>query len=91
MKPSDARSDSQLPVLVVGTFLSSKLFDAQGNQNYSGYMAVALKLVDPLRMSLFCSLIITSGISLPRYDGATVVSRSIDLKQPVIFVSMNYR
>jgi carboxylesterase type B len=25
------------------------------------------------------------------YDGATVVSRSIDIKQPVIFVSMNYR
>ena len=36
------------------------------------------------------SLIIPSEISF-RYDGAMVVSRSIDLKQPVIFVSMNYR
>jgi hypothetical protein len=37
------------------------------------------------------SLIVTLDVSLPRYDGATVVSRSIDLKQPLIFVSMNYR
>ena len=37
------------------------------------------------------SLIITSEISLYRYDGATVVNRAIDLKKPVIFVSMNYR
>jgi hypothetical protein len=28
---------------------------------------------------------------LRRYDGANIVSRSMDLNQPVIFVSMNYR
>lgn len=26
-----------------------------------------------------------------RYDGMNVVSRSIDMHQPIIFVSMNYR
>jgi len=31
------------------------------------------------------------GTSTPIYDGALIVGRSIDLKQPVIFVSMNYR
>jgi len=37
------------------------------------------------------SLTITPNSSLPRYDGASVVARSIDLKQPVVLVSMNYR
>ncbi|KAH9960122.1 carotenoid ester lipase precursor [Russula dissimulans] len=31
------------------------------------------------------------GTSTPIYDGANIVGRSLDLKQPVIFVSMNYR
>ena len=45
-------SDSEFPVLVVGAFLlSRKLFDAQGNQNPSGYTVVATKLVDLLRVS----------------------------------------
>jgi len=26
-----------------------------------------------------------------RYDGATIVSRSVDLGKPVVYVSMNYR
>lgn len=28
---------------------------------------------------------------VPRYDGGIIVKRSIDLKEPVIYVSMNYR
>jgi hypothetical protein len=71
--------------------LLRKLFDAQGNQNLSGYMVVVMKLVDLLRVSRFYFSRSNILIFLPRYDGAAVVSRSIDLKQPIVFVSMNYR
>jgi hypothetical protein len=54
-------------------------------------MVVVMKLVDLLRVSRFYFSRSNILIFLPRYDGAAVVSRSIDLKQPIIFVSMNYR
>ena len=60
--------------------------------NYrSGFSVVASKLVIPLRLSPFVSLRPHLEIWLCRYNGSSIVSRSIELGQPVIFVSMNYR
>ena len=57
----------------------------------SGSLVVASKLVEPPRLSLSTLLQSRLEICLCRYDGSSVVSRSIDLGEPVIFVSMNYR
>jgi hypothetical protein len=60
--------------------------------NYpSGFMVVASKLVEPQRLSHLASPQPHLEIWLRRYNGTSVVSRSIELGQPVIFVSMNYR
>ena len=81
-----------LPVVVVGTCLRAPKMAHMDNNYPSGSMVAALKLVDPPRLSPF-ALRFNSRLEiwLCRYDGSSVVSRSIELGQPIIFVSMNYR
>ena len=57
----------------------------------SGSTVVASKSADPLRLSPFAALRLHTEIWICRYNGSSIVARSIDLGQPVIFVSMNYR
>lgn len=54
-------------------------------------MVVATKLVEPPRLSPSALLQLRLDISLRRYNGSSVVARSVDLGQPIVFVSMNYR
>ncbi len=61
------------------------------DNHHSGFMVVASKLVEPPRLSPFALLLLRLEIWLRRYNGSQVVSRSIDLGQPIVFVSMNYR
>jgi hypothetical protein len=78
-----------LPVVVVGIFSLASRHPL--DNPLSGFMAVATKSVDPPRPSPFALLQPRFDIWPCRYDGSSVVSRSVDLGQPIIFVSMNYR
>jgi len=57
----------------------------------SGFLAVASKSVE---LQCVCQSLSGSRKShdiTGRYDGGIVVSRSIEIGEPIIFVSMNYR
>jgi hypothetical protein len=54
-------------------------------------MAAATKSVDPLRLFLFVLLQPRLDIWSCRYNGSSVVARSVDIGLPIVFVSMNYR
>lgn len=91
VKPSTATSESKLPVVFVRGFLLAKCYNVYLDR-FSGFLAVVSKLVVPLRLSCFVRFVsMPSEIYLRSYDGGNIVARSIDLGQPVIFVSVNYR
>jgi acetylcholinesterase len=93
VKPSTATSTSNLPVVFVRTFLLAGCHDGLLGYPHrsSGFLVVVSKLVVPLRLSYFVQSVSMLSDYLHSYDGGNIVARSIDLGQPIIFVSVNYR
>jgi acetylcholinesterase len=74
-RPSSAKAGDNLPVVVAR----------------AAHMAGIVKTNIPLRLSHW---IFGGGFELgspTMYDGTTIVQRSLDIGQPVIYVSINYR
>lgn len=94
VRPATATASSKIPVVVVSHTMQSKLLAVRGSDllwNHSGFLVVALSSAElpctyrkrrPFQIFLMHPC---------RYDGGAIVSRSIALNQPVIYVSMNYR
>jgi hypothetical protein len=90
VKPADASPGSKYPVLVVGDFILSSFYDIQATPQWifgGGFEIGGPSTCVPIPPGLLRHLTIISG----SYDGGKVVDRSIDLKEPVIYVSIGYR
>jgi hypothetical protein len=91
VKPADATPGSKYPVLVVGDTLLSSLYGIQTTHLQwiygGGFEIGGPSRCVPILFGLLPYLTFVSG----SYDGGKVVARSIELNQPVIYVSINYR
>ena len=91
VKPADASPGSKYPVLVVGEFILSSFYGIQATHFQwifgGGFEIGGPSTCVPIPPGLLRHLTIISG----SYDGGKVVARSINLKEPVIYVSIGYR
>ena len=91
MKPADATPGSKYPVLVVGDFISSNFYDVEATQFqwiFGGGFEIggpSTCVLVPLDLLQYLTIITGS------YDGGKLVTRSINLHEPVIYVSIGYR
>jgi hypothetical protein len=91
VKPADAKPGSKYPVLVVGDFILSSFYGIQATYIqwiFGGGFEIGGPSTCVPHPSRFAT---TSDNRFCRYDGGKVVARSIELKEPVIYVSFNYR
>ena len=91
----DATKLSNLPVVVVGVLPEIVELMAFTRGFLSGFLVAASKSVElPSTCQHSCEVASTTILIMmfhESYDGGVVVTRSIEMREPVIFVSMNYR
>lgn len=90
VKPADATPESKYPVLVVGVFYARVCHDIQAihlQWIYGGGFEIGGPSTCVPTLGLLPHLTFISG----SYDGGKVVARSLELNQPIIYVSINYR
>jgi acetylcholinesterase len=91
VKPANAKPGSKYPVLVVGDFNLPNFYGIQAT-HFQWIYGGGFEIGGPsMCASILLGLPTFSDNGFCRYDGGKVVERSIELKQPIIYVSINYR